>query len=178
MNRIRIIGSMLCVYALLAGGWCHAQKGQASAPVNLLDRLAGDWVLKGSLGGKESTHDIHADWVLNHEYLRLHEVSREKNDKGGPSYEAIVFINWNVKTQEFDCLWLDSTGGGGLSAQTIGHAKYSDASIPFIFTISPEESLQTTFRYESSSDTWEWTIDDVNKGKTDRFASVKLTRGR
>ena len=38
--------------------------------------------------------------MLQHHYLRFHEVSREKNDKGEPQYEATVFIGWNEKTSD------------------------------------------------------------------------------
>jgi hypothetical protein len=57
-------------------------------PTQLLNHLAGNWVLEGVLGKSQVTHDITAEWILNHEYLRLHEVSREKNKNGDPAYEA------------------------------------------------------------------------------------------
>lgn len=153
------------------GGPCAAQE----APTVLLDHLAGDWVLKGTLGGKQSTHDIHADWILNHEYLRLHEVSREKKANGDPAYEAIVLISWEPKTQEYTCLWLDNTAGGGLSVP-VARAKREEHAIPFVWVFSPIHSLHTTFTYDNRSDTWNWTIDDVTDGKPDRFANVTLTR--
>lgn len=163
-------------FFLLAAVVCTAQQPTARAEVQLLDRLAGDWVLQGTIGGKQTTHDVHADWVLNREYLRVHEVSREKNPTGSPAYEAIVFISWDVKAQEYVCLWLDSTAGGGLSAQGLGHAKRSGDSIPFIFTISPSNFLRNTFTYDGGANTWTWLIDDVTSGKADQFANVKLSR--
>src|SRR5262245_18610809 len=51
-----------------------------------LGRLVGDWVLQGKVAGKDTTHDVEAEWVLNHLYVRLHEVSREKDAKGRPAY--------------------------------------------------------------------------------------------
>src|SRR5262249_39613406 len=50
-------------------------------PVNspLLDHLAGKWIAQASFGGQSSAHDIEAQGVLGHNYLRLHEVSREKD---------------------------------------------------------------------------------------------------
>jgi hypothetical protein len=70
----------------------------------LLDRLAGQWVLQGTIAGKQTTHDVQVGWVLKREYLRLHEISREKDAKGDPAYEAIVFVSWDPKTQEYICL--------------------------------------------------------------------------
>jgi hypothetical protein len=89
-------------------------------PTQLLNHLAGNWVLEGTLGGRHSTHDVTAEWILNHEYLRFHEVSREKNKNNRPAYEAIVIISWDNKADEYRCLWLDTTGGGGL---TMGYSK-------------------------------------------------------
>lgn len=177
MNRLRGIVCCIGLCAVLCGSFAWAQS-HAVAPSSLLDHLSGDWVLKGTIGAKETTHDVQAGWVLNREYLRLHEVSREKNAVGAPVYEAIVFIGWDDKAHQYTCLWLDSTAGNGLSAQTIARATPSADSIPFMFTISPTDSLHTTFNYDSRADTWQWLIDDEKDGKTDRFANVKLTRAK
>ena len=172
-NRMVLLGLVLCV-----AGICRAQQPPMNTHLQWLDHLAGDWVLQGTIAGKQTTHEVQAEWVLNREYLRLHEVSREKDARGGPSYEAIVFIGWDAKAQEYACLWLDSTGGGGLSAQGIARGKRSGDSIPFIFTITPSESIHNTFVYDRSTDTWKWLIDDEANGKSDRFADVKLSRAR
>jgi hypothetical protein len=170
--NIRIV-VLCCALALL----CPAQQAPMSGPVALLDHLAGDWVLTGKLGNRQTTHDVHAQWVLNHEYLQFHEISREKNAQGDPAYEAIVTIEWNEKRHEFVCQWLDSTEGGGLYGP-LGHAQPMPSSVPFIFTISPAERLETTFAYTAAADTWRLTIDDVANGKTDRFGDVQLARKR
>jgi hypothetical protein len=54
--------------------------------------MVGVWVLEGTIAGKETVHDVHAQWGLSHEYVELHEISREKNESGAPSYEAIIYI--------------------------------------------------------------------------------------
>ena len=46
----------------------------------LLDHLAGKWLMQGSVGKQPVTHEFEAEWVLQHHYLRFHEVSRVKND--------------------------------------------------------------------------------------------------
>jgi hypothetical protein len=127
---------------------------------------------------KQTTHDVQADWVLRREYMRIHEVSREKDAKGEPAYEAIVFISWDAKTQDYTCEWLDSTAGGGLSAQGLAHGKKSGDSIPLLFTLSPSQFIRTTFVYDRGADTWKWLIDNESNGKTDRFADVKLSKPR
>lgn len=142
----------------------------------LLDRLTGNWILQGTIAGHETTHDIESEWVLNHEYLRIHEASREKNTQGLPAYEAIIFIEWNESSKEYKCLWLDSTGGGGLAVPA-APGKRSDDEITFIFKDKDKDSgVRTTFAYSKGADTWNWLIDNEDGGKLTPFARVKLTR--
>lgn len=144
----------------------------------LLDRLAGSWVLQGTIAGHATIHDIESQWVLNHEYLRLHETSRERNAQGQPAYEAIVFIEWDQSSNEYRCLWLDSTGGGGLSAP-IAQGKRGNDEIAFVFRDKDKDKdsgIHTTFAYNKGADTWSWLIDNEDGGKLTSFARVKLTR--
>jgi len=142
----------------------------------LLDRLAGNWILQGTIAGHETTHDIESEWVLNHEYLRIHEASREKNAQGQPAYEAIVLIEWNEASKEYKCLWLDSTGGGGLAVPAAPGKRGND-EIAFFFKDKDKDSgVRTTFAYSRAADTWAWLIDNESGGKRTSFARVKLTR--
>jgi hypothetical protein len=146
----------------------------------LLDRLSGTWILQGTIAGRETTHDIESEWVLNHEYLRLHETSREKNAQGQPAYEAIIFIEWDGSSNQYKCLWLDSTGGGGLSAP-IAVGERGNDEITFLFREKDkdkdqETGVHTTFAYNKTADTWSWLIDNEEAGKRTPFARVKLTR--
>jgi len=149
------------------------------APINdpLLERLVGTWVLRGTIAGKDTTHDIVAEWVLGHQYLRIHERSREKDGKGQAQYEAIVFIGWDAGSAEYQCLWLDSTGGGGLSGQAIARGTRSGDKIPFLFRERDGSvSFNNTFSYDKGSDSWAWHMDNVQNGKPVPFGRVRLTR--
>jgi hypothetical protein len=142
----------------------------------LLDRLAGSWILQGTIAGHETTHDIESEWVLSHEYLRLHETSPERDVQGQPAYEAIVFVEWDESSNEYRCLWLDSTGGGGLSVPTAQGKRGSD-EIVFLFRDKDKDSgVHTMFAYSKGADSWSWLIDNESGGKLTSFARVKLTR--
>ncbi len=143
---------------------------------SLLDHMIGNWILQGQIAGKETTHDIVTEWVLGHQYVQFHEVSREKNANGEAMYEAIVFIGWDQPSSQYACLWLDVTGGGGLSAEAIGHAKRSGDKIAFLFKGSDGSLFHTTFLYDRGSDTWQWLMDNEENGKLQTFARVNLTR--
>ena len=174
---IRRIVCLLCS-VLFCCCTASAQTGMPPAPAALLDHLTGTWILRGTIAGKQTTHDVQAAWVLNHEYIQLHETSREKNAGGGPAYDAIVYIGWDSKERHYTCLWLDSTSGEGLSLEVIGRANPAGDSIPFVFTVSATDQIRTTFSYDKVGDSWQWLIDNVVNGQTKRFANVTLNRAR
>jgi hypothetical protein len=166
----------LAILALLFMTSFSASAQEPARKEPLLDRLAGNWILQGTIAGHETTHDIESEWVLNHEYLRIHEASREKNAQGQPAYEAIVFIELNESSNEYRCLWLDSTGGGGLAVPAAPGKRGND-EIAFLFKDKDKDSgVHTTFAYSRGADTWSWLIDNENGGKLTSFARVKLTR--
>jgi hypothetical protein len=165
----------LTIFALIVMVSFSVSAQQPASQDPLLDRLTGSWILKGTIAGHETTHDIESDWVLGHEYVRLHETSREKKAQGQAAYEAIIFIEWDASLSEYRCLWLDSTGGGGLSAQAIAHGKRSGDEIAFLFK-DKDSSIHNTFAYSKTTDTWQWFIDNEAGGKVSEFARVKLTR--
>src|SRR5690348_5743410 len=102
MKRLVLLTTMFAAVTVMA------QQGPVNSP--LLDHLAGKWVMQGTVGSQPVTHDLDAEWALQHRYLRFHEVSRGKNDKGEPQYEATVFVAWNEKSKQYACVWLDVYG--------------------------------------------------------------------
>ena len=66
----------LAAIALLVLAAFSTSAQQQTPEDPLLDRLAGSWLLQGTIAGHETAHDIESEWELNHEYLRLHETSR------------------------------------------------------------------------------------------------------
>src|SRR5580700_89602 len=167
MKRLVFLAMMLAALPVMA----------QQAPVNspLLDHLAGKWLLQGTVGKQAVTHDFDAEWVLQHHYLRFHETSRDKNDKGEPSYDATVFIGWNEKTKQYACVWLDVYGG--LTTESIGVAASKENELTFVFTDEHgETSFTNTFIYDSKANTWDNRLDNVVKGETKPFARFKLTK--
>jgi hypothetical protein len=144
-------------------------------PVNssLLDHLVGKWVLQGKIAGHDTTHDVNAEWVLEHHYLRIHEVSRQKNGKGEPQYEATIFIGWNESTKQYACVWLDVLGG--LTIESIGVASQNEDELPFVFKNEKGAfTFKNDFVYDSKTDTWDWRMDNVADGVAKPFGRVKL----
>jgi hypothetical protein len=167
MKQLAIVAMMFT--ALIA----TAQDPPVNSP--LLDHLAGKWQMQGTVGKQPITHDLDAEWVLQHHYLRFHEVSRAMNDKGEPQYEATVFIGWNEKTQQYGCAWLDVYGG--LRSESIGLATPKENELSFVFTDEHGETTFTnTFTYDPKTNTWDNRLDNVVKGAVKPFARFNLTK--
>lgn len=167
--RRLLLSLLLCATAVVA-----AQQGPINSP--LLDHLAGKWMMQGTIAGQATTHDVDAEWVLDHHYLRIHEVSREKNSKGKPQYEATVYVAWNDATKQYAAVWLDVYGG--LLPESVGLANLKDDELPFIFKDDKGAvSFSNDFIYDPKTDTWEWRMDNVDKGVAKPFGRVKLRRG-
>lgn len=141
----------------------------------LLDRFVGSWVLEGTMAGGEVVHDITAEWVTGHQYLRFVELSREREDDGARAYEAIVFIGWDAEHERYACLWLDSTGGSGLVNGIIGYAPPAADRLAFRFE-ADDFNFRTTFIYDQQRDAWDWRMDAVEGEELRPFARVTMTR--
>ena len=164
---------ILVVAMTLASLTATAQQPSVNSP--LLDHLAGKWVMQGTVGKQSETHDFDAEWVLQHHYLRFHEFSRDKNDKGEPQYDSTVFIGWNAKTKQYACVWLDVYGG--LTSESIGVATPKENELAFVFTDEHGETTFTnTFIYDPKSNTWDDQLDNVVKGVAKPFARFHLMK--
>ena len=111
----------------------------------MLNKLIGKWVLRGTIAGKETIHDINAERVLNGQYVQLKEVSREKDKTGNPLYEAEVYLCLQQAKQQYFCLLLDNTSNEGISNKVIGRAKQNGDKIEMIFTYGDGTQFHTIF---------------------------------
>ncbi|PYP78034.1 MAG: hypothetical protein DMD35_12780 [Gemmatimonadetes bacterium] len=165
--------SVLLLAGLLLVAPLRAQSPQRDA---LLNHLIGRWVLRGPMAGKNVVHDVTFEWVLNGEYVQMHEVSRERTSGGTPAYEAIVYLVRDPHTHEYAALWLDNTDYNAFNPAGVGQAAAVGDSIPFVFTTSPTDHFHNTFAYDRATDTWAWHMDNDDARGRRPFARVKLTR--
>jgi hypothetical protein len=169
MNRIIGLATLLLLGAL-------PLPAQALHPDSLFDRLIGHWVLRGTIARKATTHDVTFQWMLGREYVRMHEVSRERAANGTPAYEAVVLFGRDPHTGEYACLWLDNTASTAFDPAGTGRGKVAGDSIPFVFHYTPTDGFHTTFVYRRTGDSWQWHMDNDSSGVRRPFARVTLTR--
>ncbi|MBL8855873.1 MAG: hypothetical protein JNK57_18030 [Planctomycetaceae bacterium] len=142
-----------------------------------MDKMSGEWVMTGTIDEKEVTHDVNVDCILNRQYLRIHEVSREKDADGQPEYEAWIHIAWDKENAEYVVMWLDNTATTNFSPEGVGHGKPDGDRIPFVWKSADGSGIHNTFKYDRASETWTWEIDNVDKSeKVSPFARLTLKR--
>jgi hypothetical protein len=166
-------GVTLATLLVLVAGRLSAQALPADS---VFDRLVGHWVLRGTIAGRQTTHDVTFERMLGREYVQMHEVSREHAADGTPAYEAIVLFGRDPTTGEYACLWLDNTGASAFDPQGVGRAAVVGDSIPFLFHYTSTTSFHTTFVYDGAADAWQWHMDNDSAGVRRPFARVTLTR--
>ncbi|HEX5183049.1 MAG TPA: hypothetical protein VFW19_07840 [Allosphingosinicella sp.] len=140
----------------------------------LLDRMQGHWVMEGTIARKQIVHDVTAAWVLQHQYLKIDEVSRERQPDGRPVYEATVYIGWVEARHGYACVWLDDYGS--ITTESLGTAAPAGDSIPFVFANHDGTTTHTTMRWNAADGRWSWTIDQGPEDKLGNFARVTLRR--
>jgi hypothetical protein len=142
-----------------------------------MDRMVGEWVMTGTIAGEQVTHDVHAEWILDRRYVRIHEVSRERDEKGKLAYEAWIDVAWDAANAEYVIMWLDNTETTNFAEEGVGHGKPDGDRIPFVWSLADGSGIRNTFAYDREGDTWSWTIDNVEKsGNPVVFARLLLRR--
>jgi hypothetical protein len=168
-RRVLMIAMTLALL-LLTGAAAFAQQPTLQDP--LLDKMLGNWVLTGTITGKPVTHDVAIRWVLNHQFVEIHEVSQEKTSNGSPQYEAWVFLGWDSPKNRYVVHWIDVFGGGFSSR---GYAPKEESSIPIVFE-SDDGKFHTTFSLNRNTNIWFWAMDNEQNGKLREFARLKMVR--
>ena len=167
----KMLGVSLLLLALAA-----RLPAQSLPADSVFDRLAGHWVLRGTIHGQQTIHDVTFDWVLGRAYLQMHEVSRERAENGAPAYEAFVLFARDPRSGEYACLWLDNTGVSAFEPQGIGRGSVAGDSVPFLWHYTATTSFHNTFVYDRATSSWQWHMDNDSAGVRRPFARVTLTR--
>ena len=155
----------------------YAQAPVTAEPDSILEELEGQWVMTGIVADEEVTHDVYVDRVLKRQYVRIHELSREKDADGEPAYEAWIHVAWDKEKAEYVVMWLDNTATTNFAPEGVGHGKPDGDRIPFVWKSADGTGIHNTFRYDRASDTWTWDIDNVDKSKkASPFARLTLRR--
>jgi Protein of unknown function (DUF1579) len=134
---------------------------------DLLDNLQGQWTLKGTIVGHPGDAELDAAWVLNHQFLKIHEKGTAVIP-GRPLYEAEVYIGYDNSSERYVTHWIDIYGGR--FSETLGYGTRSGNSIKFVFEY-PDGPFHNTFTWNPDSQSWRFLLEQKNaEGKWSLFA--------
>ena len=141
----------------------------------LVDHMTGVWKLQGPVMGHLGHHDVEADWVLNHQFLRIHEKTSASAPSDEHSYEATWFLGYDRVSERYVLHLFDIFGAR--FSETLGYGTRDGDAIRFVFEY-PDGPFHTMFRWSPETGGWQWLMEQKNKeGKWTQFADLKLTRG-
>ena len=101
---------LIIVLATLSSPLClHAQ-----SPVewrdDLVDRMTGSLETGGPVMGHDAHHEVEAEWVLNHQFVRIHEKTASDAPAPRTKYEAIWFLGYDPVSERYVLHLLDIFG--------------------------------------------------------------------
>lgn len=169
---------LLLLFALIALIAVSASNSAAQVPAgwhdDLVDHMAGAWNVGGEVMGRAAHHNLEAEWLLNHQFLRLHEKTSADAPATESKYEAIWFLSYDTVSERYVLHLMDVFGAR--FSETLGYGTRSGNEIRFVFEY-PDGPFHTTFRWSPEKDAWEWLMEQKDKdGKWTSFADLKLTR--
>jgi len=139
----------------------------------LLDNLQGTWKVTGQTMGQPREIDLTAEWVLNHQFLLVHEKDA-KPVEGKPLYEAQVYIGYDNASDRYVAHWLDIYGGR--FSETLGYGRRLANSVMFVFEY-PDGPFHNTFAWNSAARTWHFLLEQKDAtGKWTVFADQVATK--
>jgi hypothetical protein len=150
----------------------------AQAPANwqddLVNHLEGSWKLEGKVMGNNAHHDVHADWVLNRQFLRIQEKTTANAPATERRYDSIWYLGYDPISERY-VLHLMDTFGARFS-ETLGYGTRDGNQIRFVFEY-PDGPFHNTYRWNAEEKSWQWLMEQKDKdGKWVPFANLTLTR--
>lgn len=139
---------------------------------DLLEHMAGNWRLTGPVARESADHQVAVDWIMNHQFLRVHETAVVPS-KSGMKYEAMFIIGYDNTSERYVVHLIDVFGGRW--SETLGYGRRDGNAIEFVFEY-PDGPFHTTFRWEPESRTWRWHMrQKTAAGVWADFANFTLT---
>jgi hypothetical protein len=138
---------------------------------DLADAMAGTWRADGEVMGKTAHHIVEADWILNHQFLRLHETTAPDAPAVEKRYEALWFLGYDPISERYVLHLMDVFGAR--FSETLGYGIRSGNEIRFVFEY-PDGPFHTTWIVGKSSSQWRMEQKDKD-GKWSSFADLKIS---
>jgi hypothetical protein len=166
---VLLLGSLL-----LCGSNLVTAQNQTGWQDELGNHMAGTWALEGTIVGAKAHHVVVAEWILNHQFLRIQERTSPDAPQSEKHYEANWFVGYDDVSERYVAHLLDVFGAR--YSETLGYGIRTGDSIRFTFEY-PDGPFHTTYTWSPEHGSWRWLMEQKDKnGKWTTFADLKLTR--
>jgi hypothetical protein len=137
---------------------------------DLLDRFVGKWEVSAVVYGEKFTLDREAEWVLNHQYLRMHEKTREVVPWLKIPFERTVFIGYNHSRKRYVMYELTVHGADTpIEPEGICYGSRTGDELKFDFKTGAEVFGKASWSWDSASGTWHIRGSRMKDGKMTEF---------
>jgi hypothetical protein len=138
---------------------------------DFLDRLTGQWELRGNMGPTPLHQAVNCHWALGGQFVEM----RFRELRGEP-YEAAYFVGRDDLTATYVLILADSTGVYPDPTAVAGIGKREGYSVNFKFGVSPH-IFTNRFEWHEADGAWSHTLNSIGSdGHVHRFADKRLTR--
>jgi hypothetical protein len=121
---------------------------------DLLDQLAGFWDLTGTVRGQPVHDRVDCEWILNHQFMRIHRKSVE-----GP-HEALMYLGYDPVSERFVAHLLDTFGARG--SETLGYGIRSGDKLQFVFEY-PSGPYHYTLSWDGKEKSWQFVLESKDR---------------
>lgn len=142
----------------------------------LPNHMTGRWDLTGQVMGREAHHQVHAEWILDRQFLSISEETAPDVPTTERRYQALWFLGYDSVSERYVLHLLD--GFGARFSETLGYGTRDGNDIQFVFEY-PDGPFRTTYRWNPADNTWQWQMRQKDKeGKWSSFADLRLVRSK
>jgi hypothetical protein len=133
---------------------------------DLLNNFVGKWDVSATVHGQKFTLEREAEWIINHQYLRIHEKSHEVIPWLNVQFERTIFIGYNPRSKRYLVYEL-TVHGGDVPHQPEGlyYAERRGNELKMVTTKGSEVVANVQFTWDPASSSWHFQARRVIAGK-------------
>ncbi len=132
---------------------------------DLLDHLVGKWNVNGIVHGmKFQNLNLEATWIMNHQYLQIHEKGTDTVPFIKMPWEAMFIIGYNHSTKQY-VFYEFTVRGVDEPYEGFSYASRSGNKLKVFSKLSTKEMIIQSFTWQPSSNSWHLELRIKKDGK-------------
>jgi hypothetical protein len=122
---------------------------------DLLNNFVGKWDVDATVHGQKFTLYREAEWVMDHQYLRIHETSHQVIPWLNIPFERTIFIGYNHLSKRYVVYELTVHGASGLlQPEGFSYGERSGNELKVVIKKGSEPFIIQRFTWEPESKLW------------------------